>query len=302
MQKIFSIVIPLYNKGPYVERAISSILSQTVDNFEIIVVDDGSTDSGPQIVLSFKDPRIKLISQKNSGVSSARNRGIQESESDLIAFLDADDEWKPTFLETIIRLVSKYPEAGAYATAYIMYDSNGEILSPSYKQIPPSPWEGLLFNYFSVAAKVDHPLSSSGIVVPKKVFLDVGRFPVGISRGEDKDMWGRIALKYPIAFSWEVGSVYHLSAVNRACNRKSSFHEIPFVRLARKCIENGDVPFYIVDDLKKYLSNLEFYFAVCNLKTGNYNLAKKLFFKCEVRYFFYNLLKYNLLLLGRVIK
>ena len=102
-----SVVIPLYNKAPYIDRALRSVLAQTFQDFEVIIVDDGSTDGGAKIVKSTTDKRIKLIQQKNSGVSAARNRGIQESKSKLIAFLDADDEWKSRFLEVILRLRKK---------------------------------------------------------------------------------------------------------------------------------------------------------------------------------------------------
>lgn len=115
-----SIVIPLYNKGPHISRTIQSVLNQTEQNFEIIVVDGQSTDEGPKIVKSFEDPRIFFFEQVGSGVSSARNEGISHSRSDFVAFLDADDEWMPDHLETLLRLREAYPEAGAYTTAYLV--------------------------------------------------------------------------------------------------------------------------------------------------------------------------------------
>ncbi|HDR8111751.1 glycosyltransferase family 2 protein [Bacillus thuringiensis] len=99
-----SIVIPLYNKEHYIKRAIKSIIGQTFQNYEIIVIDDGSEDNSCNMVRSFQDSRIQLIQQKHSGVAAARNRGIESARADIIAFLDADDEWQPTFLETICSL------------------------------------------------------------------------------------------------------------------------------------------------------------------------------------------------------
>ncbi len=94
---LISVVIPLYNKEPYIKRAIDSILAQKIQDYEIIVIDDGSTDKSAEVVKSFPDPRIRLIQQENAGVSAARNRGIEEAKAELIAFLDADDEWTPIF-------------------------------------------------------------------------------------------------------------------------------------------------------------------------------------------------------------
>jgi len=104
-----SVVIALFNKAAYIKRTIESILWQTVLPQEIIIVDDGSTDGGGEIVESFQNPRIRLIRQKNQGVSVARNNGVKESKGELIAFLDADDAWKPRFLEVILNLKQKIP-------------------------------------------------------------------------------------------------------------------------------------------------------------------------------------------------
>lgn len=94
-----SVVIPLYNKGKYIDRALSSVLAQTRQPLEIIVVDDGSTDDGPERVLNFTDPKITLIRQENKGPGASRNAGLAKARGKYIAFLDADDEWLPTFLE-----------------------------------------------------------------------------------------------------------------------------------------------------------------------------------------------------------
>ena len=124
----FSIVIPLYNKEKHVARAINSILNQTYQDFEIIIVDDGSTDFSYEEVKKINDPRIKIIRQKNLGVSSARNTGIKEAKNNYIGFLDADDKWKPDFLETIKKLIKDFPGAGAYATSYEIQKENRVLI------------------------------------------------------------------------------------------------------------------------------------------------------------------------------
>lgn len=270
----FSIVIPLYNKASHIERAIQSVLTQTFQDFEIIVINDGSTDSSVEVVKSISDSRIRLVKQKNAGASVARNRGIKESKSDLIAFLDADDAWKTKFLETILRLIKNYSEAGAYASAYELHEPNGKIILPKYKGIPPFPWEGLIPNYFR-SALCQPPICTSAIAIPKHIFTDVGEFPVGEPLGEDLDMWGRIALKYPIAFSWQVGATYFLDADNRACINYVT-PDRPFIRTAEQVIKNGGISESLVQDLRKYINKLRIYVFSSYISAGKPNIARRL--------------------------
>jgi glycosyltransferase involved in cell wall biosynthesis len=201
----FSVVIPLYNKQGTVERAVRSVLAQTVQDFEIVVVNDGSTDDSPQVVARIEDSRIRLIHQANQGVSAARNRGIAEARHDLVAFLDADDEWIPTFLETITRLRSDCPDAGVFATAYLFSNECRGTWAPVFRGMPAGPWEGILADYFGVAAESDPPLWTSAVVVKKECILAVGCFPVGVTDGEDLLTWARLAANYTVAYA------------NRAC-------------------------------------------------------------------------------------
>src|SRR5574344_1047459 len=115
---MISVVIPLYNKERYIERALRSVLNQTFGDFEIVVVNDGSTDASVSVVEGIEDSRIRIINQKNGGVSAARNRGIEESKYDIVAFLDADDVWKENHLSVIAELIDKYPACGVFATSY----------------------------------------------------------------------------------------------------------------------------------------------------------------------------------------
>ena len=105
-----SVVIPLYNKERYIHRAVESVLSQKIAPDEVIIVDDGSTDGGAREVKKISDFRIRLVQQSNSGECAARNRGIDEARNELVAFLDADDEWKPDFLAQIHRLMNNFPD------------------------------------------------------------------------------------------------------------------------------------------------------------------------------------------------
>lgn len=220
----FSVIIPLYNKERHIERAILSVINQTYQKFEIIVIDDGSTDKSVERLKSINDSRIKLIKKKNGGVSSARNKGIVESRYDYIGFLDADDAWKPDFLETINRLIEKHPNAGAYCTAYEMVGKNeSRRYCYNYEKFSKA-WYGIVDDYFKYA--LNGPLiSASSVVIPKVVFNAIGGFPIGIKRGEDLDMWIRVALNYDIAYFNIICATYYNNSDNRATQRNANLKE-----------------------------------------------------------------------------
>ncbi len=248
-----SVVIPLYNKEQHILRAVNSVVHQTIRDFELIVVDDGSTDGGPGIVSSMSDQRIKLITQSNAGVSAARNKGVENATASLIGFLDADDEWESTFLETILRLQRSYPDAGLYATAYREILPDGRKSFPIYKGIPGDGWEGPIPSYFR-SALGPPPVWSSAVAIPKKVFLEVGGFPLGIQFAEDKEVWERVALRYFICFSSHIGSTYYLDATNRSCKQiGANKWERPFINMARAALEQNQVMPQIRSDLQEYL-------------------------------------------------
>lgn len=199
-----SVVIPLFNKEKYVGRAIDSVLSQTFQDFEVVVVNDGSTDNSPEIVRGCNDHRIRLVDQENKGVASARNRGVTESKSDLIAFLDADDEWLPNFLETILGLVERFPDAGLYATGYRLLKSDKH----AYRNITIKGGCEKCGCYFDLSRK-KYFISASSVAIRRSVFDRVGGFRVGYVSGDDMDMWFRIGLWYKFALSPTICTLYH---------------------------------------------------------------------------------------------
>ena len=215
MNPDISVIIPLYNKKSHISRALNSVLAQTVTNFEIIVVNDGSTDGGEKIVEEYVDSRIILINQKNQGVSVARNNGVGASKSNLIAFLDADDEWLPSYLETILRLREKYPQAGIYATGYsVCFPNNVRRIKKTWGI--ENDWEGIVSSIFRVAAMDGYFCGCTpSTVIPKDVFLSQGGFKVGAQLGEDMDLWGRVSLDYPYVFTSESLVIVHDDAENK---------------------------------------------------------------------------------------
>lgn len=210
-----SVVVPLYNKRAEIRRCLESIASQAVHADEVLVVDDGSTDGGGEVAMSVACPGLRLVTQRNQGVAAARNTGIREARNELIAFLDADDEWLPGFLEQILRLREKFPQAGAFSTAYLIdrgrfrcYDVVCNVLDEmTLLNAGPGTIE-----YFSVP----QCLCCSSVVVRREVFESVGCFRVGLRQAEDQDMWFRVGCVFPIAYCRWPGAVWHWTAGNRS--------------------------------------------------------------------------------------
>ena len=199
------IVIPLYNKGPYVERAVRSVLAQTHGDWRLVVVDDGSTDDGPQRVEALADPRITVSRYPNGGVSMARNRGVAELDTEWIAFLDADDEWHPDFLR---RAASVIDEANQHLVAVGTGRYCDSCGGTPFQNCRQDPW--FVTGYFDMCTTYDTaPLSSSSCVVNRPALLQAGGFPPGVWHGEDSDTWMRLAWLGPIAFVPETLATYH---------------------------------------------------------------------------------------------
>lgn len=277
MKKI-SAVIPLYNKVGLIARALDSILAQTVRPEEIIVIDDGSTDGSGEVVKNYIDPSIKLIRQENQGESAARNRGIKESKGELIAFLDADDEWKPSFLMTIHGLIVKYPAAGIYGTAYEIVDENGEKCISNFKYLPGSLIDGYIRNYTQLIFDNNfvYPINSSSAVIPKYIFNDIGYFAEEERSYEDLDLWFRIDLKYPIAWRNEKLAIYYKNAGNRHCGLYKYFKEITISKSIRKAIESGTVPENQVNLLKELAAFFQLEVAKDCLSRGDTKTAHEM--------------------------
>lgn len=212
----FSIVVPLYNKESSVGNSLRSVLSQTVTDFEIVVVDDGSTDRSCQVVEQLSDSRIRLVRKANGGVSSARNEGVRLARHELVAFLDADDSWAPDYLERMDALIDMSPTAALYGCAYMEIHPDGSRI-PAKIDLAPGH-RGYLDTFFDVNRNVCvyHP---SGSIVRKDRFLELGGFDTRLSKGEDWDVWIKFAIAGKIAYLNQPLISYHLDAENRCMNR-----------------------------------------------------------------------------------
>lgn len=204
---MISVVIPLFNKAITVERAIRSVLGQSHLPQEIIVVDDGSTDESLAHIP--QHPLIRVVSQTNQGVSAARNKGISEAQNEYVAFLDADDEWKPDFLSRMWHLKEIYPDCTVFASSYEQHDAAGQIRATRLNGLPFLGNEGHLSNYFEVATHSDPPICSISLMVKRSALQAIGGFPVGIAQGEDLLTWARLAVTNRIAYCRESLAIFH---------------------------------------------------------------------------------------------
>ena len=192
--------MPLYNKAPYVRKAVESVMAQTYTTWELWVIDDGSADMSAEVAESVNDARIHIVRQKNAGVSATRNRGAAESTAPYICFLDADDWWEPTFLEEMAGLIGHHPDAGIYGTGYTIVDERHHRSRPSPIGVEPGFLEGYI-DYFAVYTRTKAmPLWTGAVCIPRKVFAEEGGFNPQLKMAEDFDLWVRIALKHPVAF------------------------------------------------------------------------------------------------------
>jgi glycosyltransferase involved in cell wall biosynthesis len=253
-----SIVIPFWKKELYITDTLTSIINQTFREFEIIVVDDGSTTNKiADIIKAMNDSRIRLIYQEHLGISAARNRGIAESRSDLIAFLDADDLWKPTLLETVMGLYHRYPQAGVFSTAFCFKQQHGRYERSKNRYLPKPPWEGIIPNYFRASLGRGPTLLFSASMVRKDVFKRLGGFAIGAWL-EDLEMWARIAAQYPIAWSSRVELIYRRDVVNSNIRIKIT-EDIKVIDTLKEQLKNCP------DDMRADISNLiGKYYKLCS--------------------------------------
>lgn len=195
----FSVVVPLYNKAPYIESALQSVLDQSMTDFEIIVVDDGSTDGGAELVRAFDDPRITVIRQDNGGVSRARNVGISMARGEWVAFLDADDWLHPDYFATLLDAQRLHPEADVAATGFMTIDhTDHEVWPPSW-QLPASPFAVELIDDLPLRWMRSPTLHTSAVTARTRRLTGMQPcFAPGESVGEDIDLWLRLGEASPI--------------------------------------------------------------------------------------------------------
>lgn len=268
---MITIVIPLYNKERQVLQTLQTVFAQSYTDYEVVVVDDGSTDSGAALVESLGDSRIRLIHQANAGVSAARNRGIAEARGEYVAFLDADDEWDSDYLATQMSLAERYPTCSVFATNYRFRDQLGRETPTILRHLRLATTDGILTNYFEVASDSHPPICSISIMVRTAAIRAVGGFPLGIKSGEDLLTWARLAVRYPIAYTTLPKATFNVEQAHEFSNkpkRAMDPDDVVGKQLKQLYIENKKIP-----DLKLYLSFWHKMRASLALRFGNVRLT-----------------------------
>lgn len=216
----FSVVIPLYNKRDLIGETIEGVLAQSYTAFELVVVNDGSTDGSDDVVAAFADPRIRLVQQQNQGAAAARNAGWSAARNPFVAFLDGDDQWDADYLETVAALVRDFPDCGAYGMGYRRRLPDGKRVGNRLEISLLRSGRNVIPDYFLAATCGDQPFYTSSVCMRREIIAYLNGFQTGITHGEDLDLWARTALEFPIAFDPIAKVTYRLDANNRAMNKR----------------------------------------------------------------------------------
>ena len=244
-----SAVIPLYNKAPYIGAALASVMGQTRRPDQVIVVDDGSSDDGAAIAGAV--PGVTLIRQANAGVSAARNAGIAAAHGDLVAFLDADDLWRPELLAELERLAAAYPQAAMLCAGYRRFNRAG----PCGEFVAATrAWADAIVPGFYAEWSRGSFTCTSSIAVRRAALLKLGgMFPVGDRLGEDQDLWFRLAEAAPVAHVAKVCAEYRIDAMNNSAGGVRD--PLPcYLRLGQR-VAAGAVPAHEVAGARRLLAS-----------------------------------------------
>lgn len=288
---IFSVVIPLYNKEKFIIRSVESVLNQTFSDFELLVIDDGSSDRSLSLLDKIKDPRLKVFTKKNGGVSSARNFGIKNSSGKYIAFLDADDEYESGYIFEIYELFSKFPSASAAATAY--YITRGGNKKQCY--IPKSHDKSYVITDFFYHWAQGAFFCASSVTVKSDYFYSNKKwFPEDESIGEDQEIWFHLAQYGQIAYSSNCLSNYNVGVENSLTKSKRLTEELPFATRLRLVSSNSPED----KSMRIFLQKYDLERAVNNAVEGNKLTAVSI---VKRDFFSFRFFKLRMLLLGLIV-
>lgn len=227
---LFSVVIPLYNKRAFIGLTLDCLFQQTCPDFEVIVVDDGSTDGGPEFIENaYSEPRLRLLRQANAGVSAARNKGIQEAKGEWVAFLDADDCWHPDYLACLQRLISAHPNVDM-VTAKLRFIPDSTNWSPLPWTVYDPDMPAEIITDLPGRWMKGIPFSTSAVCVRRARLQQMQPcFEPGESNGEDLDLWFRLAECTPVAWMPQELMAYRAAAAGGLTSQHKALAEPPYL-------------------------------------------------------------------------
>jgi len=246
----FTVIMPIYNKKPHIQRAVSSVLNQSFSKFELILIDDASTDGSLEVVKQFNDDRIRLFKRDEPGPGgyAARNLGIENARADWIAFLDADDEWCPDYLDNMVNLSKKYPNASVLASAWFIAWDEMSVLNPYAKNKRGDRCFDTS-EYLKVHIKGDDLIHTNVVIITKAMFQQAGGFPEcseSCKRAGDGQTWLRVVLNGAVtAWSAAPGAIYYQNAVNMVTKaKKYEIDENCLITYIESCLGEDRYPEY----------------------------------------------------------
>lgn len=269
----FSVIIPLYNKEKYILNTLNTVINQTFTDFEIIIINDGSTDNSFNIASKIENNRIQIFTQKNQGAAVSRNNGIKKASGQYIALLDADDLWYPNHLKALKKQIDLFPNAGLYCNNYEVY------YTPKFKQNAHFNFKYdetcLIVKDFFKASIINCIAWTSAVAFSKNTFNTIGGFDPYLKTAQDIDLWIRIALKHSVSFNPETTMSYKLY-IDESLS-KNEFNTIRY-HFINKFLEQEKIN----SSLKLYLDKNRYALAM-RCKTNNeYKIYEKL--KKEINY------------------
>lgn len=271
---IISVIIPAYNAEKTIKKTIESVINQNFNDWEGIVINDGSTDSTLDVIFQIKDPRLKVFSYPNAGAAASRNRGLSKATGEFITFLDADDVWTPDKLELQYKILEKHPDAAvAYSWTNVIDENDNFLYAGSYAKWTGDVYLQLLLDDFIG--------SGSNVMVRKRVFEKVGVFEESLPNAEDTDMWLRLAAHYHFVVVQSPQILYRLSSTSKSSTNlirleNSNLKIIERAFSHKKAASYQHLRQYAIANLYKYLSH-----KALSIPSAKYNSLQTSIFLCK---------------------
>ncbi len=266
-----SIIMPAYNSAPYIAQSIDSVFQQTFDDWELIVIDDGSTDNTVDIVNGYGD-RVRFLRQKNQGAAAARNYGAQEAHGTWLAFLDSDDIWMPDKLEKQMELTDRYNWS---CTDSVFFGHNHDGTTRS-SDVSPHTSDDVLSTLV-----VNNFIGTSTVLMKKSVFFECGGFDQSLKALQDWDLWLKVASKHSLGYVADAAVRYrvHAKSTSRSTRNTHQYH----MEVIRRTFSKGGVGEKLVNLRKKALAESFGILAIISEDTGDFSFA----FLCSLKSAYY---------------